>query len=84
MATSVLGTDDSINYAMLLGLKNAFRNELRSVLVKVAEKEIDAIIERISKRLKVNAKTWDNIATLDRHIKLEWIITHGGFPEDEK
>ena len=72
---SILSTEDSINHAMIMGLRNAFRTELKSILMEVAEGEIDFIVKRVSERIDINATNWKDFRTLDNHIKLEWILT---------
>lgn len=66
---------DAINTAMLDGLKKAFKDELKQVLMKTAEKEIEPIIEKLSERIKLDVCNWPDFFNDARRIKLEWLIT---------
>ena len=67
-------TIDNINKSMVAGLKAQFKSELYDVLIEVAKKEINEIIEHCSKHLELAIKEDRSFRTEDRHIKLDWFI----------
>lgn len=66
---------DTINTAMLEGLKKAFKDELKQILMKTAEKEIEPIVEKLSERMKLKISSYPDYLNDLRQIKLEWLLT---------
>lgn len=66
--------NDAVNAAMLNGLKETVKNELKQILMETAEKEIEPIIEKVSERIKLNVSNWPDYLTNSRNIKLDWLI----------
>lgn len=66
---------DAINTAMLEGLKKAFKDELKQILMKTAEKEIEPIVEKLSERMKLKISSYPDYLNDLRQIKLEWLLT---------
>ena len=66
---------DAINTAMLNGLKEAFKDELKQTLMKTAEEEIEPIVEKICKRLELNISNHPDYLGDSRQINLEWLLT---------
>jgi hypothetical protein len=70
----LLNTEDAINNAMLNGLSNSFKAELKGFLMEKAEKEVDQIVSIISKRLELKIRQSTSQLSDPRFIKLEWIF----------
>jgi glutamate synthase domain-containing protein 1 len=66
---------DEINTAMVDGLKNGSKDELKQILMETAEREIEPIIEKLSERIKLDVCNWPDFFNDARKIKLEWLIT---------
>jgi hypothetical protein len=66
--------NDAINAAMLNGLKEAVKDNLKQILMETAEKEIEPIIEKVSERIKLNVSNWPDYLTNSLDIKLSWLI----------
>jgi hypothetical protein len=62
-----------IEHEMLKGLKSAFADELKKELLEVAEKEVDKIVETISKRLELKLTHYKNFNHMG-NINLQWIF----------
>ena len=72
---SLLNLDeDGINRALMEGLKEGFKAEMKFVLMGVAEKEVDAVVEELSKRVEARAENFLSFEDRSRHIKLEWFL----------
>lgn len=59
---------------MLNGLKEAFKDELKQILMETAEKEIEPIIKKLAERLELKLSTWPDYSNDTRNIKLEWLL----------
>ena len=77
--------DDAINEAMMTGLREALRDELKTTVIKQLEETLDSVIDKIMEQVEVNV---NNCAvspfTQDRKIKVEWAITHTHRVTDKK
>jgi len=68
--------EDQINTSMIEGLKKALGNELKVLLMETAEKEIDAVIDKLCKRVELNCNNYLDLFGDAREIKLEWLINN--------
>ena len=65
---------DAFNRSMMNGLKKAFEEELTDELMKTAKESIKKIVQVLSHRLEIKLENYKEFETLDRCIKLEWVI----------
>jgi len=74
---TILGLDnDKINEAMIGGLRKSLAIELKTLLMKTAEKEIDDVIDTICKKVEVNCNNYLDMFGDVRQVKLEWLINN--------
>ncbi|NOY72191.1 MAG: hypothetical protein GXP14_07410 [Gammaproteobacteria bacterium] len=65
--------DDAINSHMVQGIMSGIKKELKSVLMDTAEKEIDLVVEKVSKRLEVHISK-GNFGLENSHISLRYLL----------
>lgn len=70
---TILSTD-AISKAMMDGLVFAFKEELKEILMVKAEKEVEALVEKISSRLRIKIQQDHDPTITQRDIKLQWIF----------
>ena len=67
--------NDQINKAMVDGLVDAFKEELKTILREVAEQKVHEIANTIGERLRLKVSEGFNVTSMDRTIKLDWLLT---------
>jgi hypothetical protein len=67
-------SDDAINEAMMGGLVYAFKEELKEVLMTEAENQVEALVEKISRRLRIKIERNYDDTVAHGNIKLQWLF----------
>jgi len=66
--------DSSINAAIIDGLKRALKNDLKASLMETAEKEVDDVVDRISKRFELRLFENNDFLKDSKEINLTWLL----------
>lgn len=74
----IIPTDDQLSIAMMQGILDAFKADLRKQLQKEADVIIERTIEELSKRVKAKIESADDYVWQQKRIHLSWCLKKEG------
>lgn len=72
--SSVIALEDQLSHAMMQGIMDSFKKELRDQLQKEASVIIERTITLLSERVKAKIESDDDFLKDKKHISLSWCI----------
>lgn len=70
----VISQDDQLSMAMMRGIMDAFKADLKEQLQKEADVVIERTIEELSERVKAKLETADDYVWQQKRIHLSWCL----------
>lgn len=66
---------DEVNKIIIRKMQDAFKKQMKEILMQTAEEQVDKVIADLTDRLRAKLTTEDDIPDCVRKFKIEWILT---------